>query len=283
MPGPLHGLTVLVTGAASGIARRLAQDLWTREGCSLRLVDRDPAGLSSLDEELRRAAPGDHRVLTTHVVDVASSAAVCSLATDFGDSPLDVLVNCAGILTIGPFEKSPLEALERVVDVNLLGTLRMTRALLPRLLHSPRAFIVNAASAAALCGAPAMAAYSASRFGVLGLSDALRAEFHGRVGVCAVCPTLVRTGIVRHASIAGHEADPHPRRAEMDGFLQSLGADPERVSRAIVRAIVRRKRLVLVNVDAHVLYPMERLFPGLTRFIVRKVYRKLQRDGVLET
>lgn len=277
MPGALQGLTALVTGAASGIGRRLCLDLWVREGCALRLVDRDAAGLATLDEELRRAAPADGRALSVHVVDVASTPNVCSLAAALGDGPLDILVNCAGILSMGPFEMARLEDLERVVDVNLLGTLRVTRALLPRLLASPRAFIVNVASAAGLVGAPGMAAYSASKFGVVGLSDALRLELDGRVGVCAVCPTRIRTEIVRRASMAGPEAVHEARRAEMGRLLEEGGASPEKVSRAIVKAIAKGKRLVLVNPDAYLIRTMDRFFPGLTRWIVARLSRRLLR------
>ncbi len=283
MPGPLQGLIVLVTGAASGIGRQLCTDLWVREGCSVRLADRDAAGLASIEEELRRAAPPEGRLLTAHVVDVASEDSVRALAAAVGDGPLDVLVNCAGVLCLGPFERTPIEEVERIVGINLLGTVRTTRALLPRLLASPRAFIVNVASAAGLFGAPGMAAYAASKFGVVGFSQALRIELAGRAGVCAVCPTLVRTAIVARSGVAGREeADAERRRGEMDAQLHRLGASPERASRAIVRAIVKRKRLVLVNPDAWVLHTMHRFFPCLTEFIVRKLYRKLQRDGVLD-
>lgn len=283
MPRPLNGHTVLVTGAASGIGRQLCTDLWGREGCSVRLADRDAAGLASIEEELRRASPPDGRLLSSHVVDVASEESVRALSAAVGESPLDVLVNCAGVLCMGPFERTPIEEVERIVGINLLGTVRVTRSLLPRLLASPRGFIVNIASAAGVFGAPGMAAYSASKFGVVGFSQALRIELAGRVGVCAVCPSLVRTAIVARSAVAGREeADAERRRCEMNAQLHRLGASPERVSRAIVRAIARRKRLVMVNADAWFLRHMHRLFPCLTEFIVRKLYRKLQRDGVLD-
>ncbi len=275
---PLRGLTALVTGAASGIGRQIAVDLWTREGCGLRLADRDAAGLAALEADLRRE--GDPRALTTHVVDIGSEEAVSALAASLDDAPLDILVNCAGILCVGPFERTPMAEFERVVGVNFLGTVRMTRALLPRLLASKRGFVVNVASAAGLVGSPGMAAYSASKFGVVGFSEALRAELAGRVGVCAVCPTLIRTNIVTRASVAG-AGDSDARRAEMEATFHRFSASPERVSRAVVRAIARGKRLVLVNPDAHLLYYMHRLAPGLTALIVRWVYRRLIAKGVL--
>lgn len=275
---PLRGLTALVTGAASGIGRQIASDLWNREGCGLRLVDRDAAGLAALEAELRRE--GDPRALTTHVVDISSEEAVSALAGTLGDAPLDILVNCAGVLCVGPFERTPMPEFERVVAVNFLGTVRMTRALLPRLLASKRGFVVNVASAAGLVGAPGMSAYSASKFAVVGFSEALRAELAGRVGVCAVCPTLVRSNIVSRACVAG-AGDPEARRSEMEATFRRFAASPERVSRAVVRAIARGKRLVLVNADAHLLSWMNRLAPGLTALAVRWMYRRLVAKGVL--
>ncbi len=283
LASPVQGLTVLVTGAASGIGRQLCTDLWVREGCSVRLADRDAAGLATIEEELRSAASSEGRLLTSHVVDIASGESVRALAAAVGEGPLDVLVNCAGVLCTGPFERTPIEEFERLIGINLLGTVRMTRALLPRLLASPRAFVVNIASAAGIFGAPGMAAYAASKFGVVGFSQSLRIELAGRVGVCAICPTLVRTAIIARSAVAGREeADAARRRGEMDAQLHRLGASPERVSRAIVRAIVKRRRLVMVNPDAWLLHKMHRFFPCLTEFIVRKLYRKLQRDGVLD-
>lgn len=200
-----------------------------------------------------------------------------ALAAHLDGSPPDILINVAGVLGIGPFERTRIEDFERVIDVNLLGTVRMTKALLPLLRRSDRAFIVTLASAAGLVGAPGMAAYSASKFALVGFSQALRMELRGRVGVCVVCPTLFRTSIVRNAALS----NPSDDRSSMENILFRFGSTPERVSRAIIQSIRRRGTFVLVTPDAYLLYLLHRFSPKLVEFLVHRIYRRLIRKGVL--
>ena len=276
----LRGAHVLVTGAASGIGRQVCSDLVLREGAHVRLLDVDEAGLRSVAAKLgARARAGS--VLSGHGVDLGDRDAVAALAGALAGTRLDVLIHVAGIVSVGPFEQTALPVLERVVDVDLLGPLRLTHALLPLLLASARASLVLVASAAGLVGGPGLAAYSAAKFGLVGLAQALRAELHGRVAVSTVCPTLVRTGLVDHAQVGRDPASGRDRRAGLDRVLTRHGASPEKVSRAIVRAIVERRGLVLVNPDAVLLYHLHRLFPRTTEAVVLQGYRWLLRRGVL--
>lgn len=282
----LEGLRAVVTGAASGIGREVARDLAAQSGARLHLVDLDGAGLDALAGELRSQVVAAGKAASetcVHRLDISSASAGRSLAEAIGGEPLDLLVNCAGILSLGPFERTPIEDSERVIEVNLMGTVRMTHALLPALLRSPRGFIVNVASAAGLVAAPGMSAYTASKFGVVGFSEALRSELRGRVGVCTVCPTLVRTRIVKEARFSAGKEDEKAgeRRDGADRLLDQRGASPSKVSRAILRAIEKRRGLVLVNADAHAIYHLHRFFPGLTERAVHQAYRWLQRKGVL--
>jgi short-subunit dehydrogenase len=282
--GRLQGRRVLVTGAASGIGRQLAADLYLEEGCHLLLVDRDERGLSELAGELERhrTTHEGSRSIALHVLDVASTAEVEAFAARLGELPLDGLVNCAGTLYLGPFERMRIDDFERVIGVNFLGAVRLTRALLPRLFAGEDGFIVNLASAAGLAGAPGMAAYSASKFALLGFSEALRAELRGRISVCVVCPSIVRTGIVAHAQVGELPCAPeHDYRAAIGAVLERFGASPRKVSQAIIDAIMRQRSLVLVNLDAHALYHSRRFFPRLTELVVSQGYRWLQRRGVL--
>ncbi|MCC6159984.1 MAG: SDR family NAD(P)-dependent oxidoreductase, partial [Deltaproteobacteria bacterium] len=173
----LDGRTALVTGAASGLGRRLATDLFHTHRCRLILVDRDEAGLHSLAAELEgQTTPGNGPRVTWLTADTTDDDALRRLAEHPGTSALDILVNCAGVLYAGPFESMPLGAFERVIDINLMGTVRVTRALLPNLLRGVDPVLVNVASAAGLAGAPGMCAYATSKFGVVGFSESLRAE-----------------------------------------------------------------------------------------------------------
>jgi len=265
--GQLKDKSVVVTGAASGIGRRLAQDLYWNEKSRLLLVDRDAEELAVLKDELEPAGEGDR--VEAFVCDISSDAEVERLARAVGPRRLDVLVNNAGVAHLGSFESTPFAEFERVVQTNLLGTARLTKAFLPNLLKGG-GFIVNVASMAGLVGAPGMSAYVASKFGIVGFSEALEAELGRRVGVGVVCPTFVRTGIAKSA----------PGKAA--AFLAAVGSDPAKVSAAIVRAIAKRRRLTLVNADAYFYYYLNRFFPSLGKGASAVAYRLFKAAGVLE-
>ena len=264
----LKGKSVLVTGAASGIGRRLAQDLYWNEKCRLILVDIDAEELGILKDELEPAGEGDR--VEAFVCDIASDESVERLVEAVGSRRLDVLVNNAGVARVGSFEHTAFADFERVVRVNLLGTARLTKAFLPRLLEGGDGFIVNVASMAGLVGAPGMSAYVASKFGLVGFSDALHAELGKRVGVGVVCPTFVRTNIAKDAA------------GRADSFLDAVGSKPAKVSAAIIRAIEDRKKLVLVNADAYLFYYLKRFFPGISDTVVSAGYKMLVAAGVVE-
>ena len=263
----LRDKTVVVTGAASGIGRRLAKDLYWNEKSRLILADVDAAELRVLKDELEPEGEGDRVEIC--VCDIASAESVAALAKAVGRRRVDVLVNNAGVALLGSFEKTEFADFERVVQVNLLGTARVTKALLGNLRQSPEAFIVNVASMAGLVGAPGMSAYVASKFGIVGFSDALYAELGERIGVGVVCPSFVRTNIAKDAP--GSAAS----------FLAAVGSNPEKVCAAILGAIKRRQRLVLVNPDAYVFYYLHRFFPGLSETLVSAGYAMLKAAGVV--
>jgi NAD(P)-dependent dehydrogenase (short-subunit alcohol dehydrogenase family) len=167
------GLKALVTGGASGIGRATAELLAAR-GASVAVLDLDPGGV---DKPLRG--------YTADVSDDASvRAAVAAAVADLGG--LDVLVNNAGIGAQGTVEDNDDDQWHRVLDVNVLGIVRTTRAALPHLRDSAHAAIVNTCSIAATAGLPQRALYSASKGAVYSLTLAMAAD-HVREGVRVNC------------------------------------------------------------------------------------------------
>lgn len=167
------GLRALVTGGASGIGRATAELLAAR-GASVAVLDLDPG---SVDKPLRG--------YTADVSDDASvRAAVAAAVADLGG--LDVLVNNAGIGAQGTVEDNDDDQWHRVLDVNVLGIVRTTRAALPHLRDSAHAAIVNTCSIAATAGLPQRALYSASKGAVYSLTLAMAAD-HVREGVRVNC------------------------------------------------------------------------------------------------
>ncbi|MGW2612925.1 SDR family NAD(P)-dependent oxidoreductase [Streptomyces mirabilis] len=217
----LEGLTALVTGGASGIGLAVAS-LLAERGARVAVLDLDPA---SLKEPLRG--------FTADVSDDTSvRAAVEAAAAVLGG--IDILVNNAGIGAIGSIEDNPDEQWHRVLDVNLLGVVRATRAALPYLRRSAHASVVNLGSIVTTTGLPQRALYSASKGAVLSLTLAMAAD-HVREGIRVNCvnPGTVDTPWVGRLLEAA--PDPAAERAALSA-RQPIGRliTAEEVAAAIV-------------------------------------------------
>jgi NAD(P)-dependent dehydrogenase (short-subunit alcohol dehydrogenase family) len=193
----------VVTGAAQGIGRRVAEVLADR-GYRLALVDlREPVDLAS---ELR-ARGADALPLRA---DVSDPDQVAALGGAVGErfAQVDVLVNNAGIALIQPAESTAVDAWRRVLDVNLTGPFLLSQVFGRAMLAAGRGSIVNVASIAGLRGIADRAAYNASKHGLVGLTRTLAAEWGGRgVRVNAVCPGWVKTEMDDVAQSSGTYVD----------------------------------------------------------------------------
>jgi len=189
----LDGRTAVVTGAASGIGRAVAQRL-AAEGAQVVIGDRNAQGLAETAELIGTAA-------TTATLDVAVEAS-CGAIIDRAvtlHGGLDILCNIAGVLDFGRFADVDRTRWDRVISVNLTGVYHMCRAAMPHLIER-RGNIVNMASAAGLVGVPYNSVYTASKHGVVGLTKALALEFSKEgVRVNAVCPGGVDTPMLHQS------------------------------------------------------------------------------------
>lgn len=190
--------SVLVTGAAAGIGRAVARR-FAAEGWLVGAYDVDEPGLASLAAELGEA------VVTGHL-DVRDAdqwrAALATLTAHTGGT-LDVLVNNAGILVAGRFAEVPLEAQQREVEVNVTGVVNGCHTAHPYLAATPGAHVVNLASASAIYGQPELATYSATKFAVRGLTEALDLEWASDdITVRALWPLFVQTAMTQGVETA---------------------------------------------------------------------------------
>ncbi|RYY29076.1 MAG: SDR family oxidoreductase [Sphingomonadales bacterium] len=190
---------ILITGAASGIGRATAE-LFAAEGAALALVDRDAVALDLVAEQTGG---------TAFVVDLADEAAVlrgvAAAASAMGG--IDGLVNCAGIAGSQTLDVLDRGIWDQFVAINLTAPYLICRAALPHLQASPRATIVNIASGQALLpNAPGIAAYAATKAGLVAFTKALGAELAPRIRANVVAPGIVDTPMVQ--SVLGGYASP---------------------------------------------------------------------------
>jgi short-subunit dehydrogenase len=196
MKREISGLSVVVTGAARGIGRATV-DRFARAGARVAAGDLDAALVQQVADEY------DDRVVAAplDVADPASWRQFLDATAAIG--PVDVLVNNAGIMPLGPVLKEPDEVTRRIVDVNLHGVINGTKAVAPGMVERGRGHVVNVASAVGRVAVAEGATYSASKSAVVGFSEATRAELapHG-VDVTVVLPTVVQTDLAAGVSQA---------------------------------------------------------------------------------
>ncbi len=261
-----------MTGAAGGIGRATALALRAR-GLTVICAD--------LDEE------GAAEVGVPYRVDVGDAGAMERFAGWVHEEhgvPA-IVVNNAGIGIGGSFFDHTVEDWRRAIDVNLMGVVHGCLFFGPQMAERGRGNIVNVASAAAFTPSRELPAYCASKAGVLMLSECLRAELAGTgVGVSAICPGFIATGIYRAARYAGLGPEEGSHRGELaERLARRWAPGPEAVARAIIRAVERDRPLVPVTAGAHVAYALSRLAPPAMRGLARAggegTYRGLERFG----
>jgi len=225
---------VLVTGASSGVGRSCAVHLAERGhevyGTSRRARDTDPG-------------PPGCRLLAMDVTDEQSvDETVKTMLRESGR--IDVVVNNAGIGLAGPVEQTSVEEALALLDTNLLGALRVCRRVLPEMRRQGRGTIINISSLAGRVGVPFQGMYSATKFGLEGLSEALRMEV-GRWGVrvVVIAPGDLRTEFVNNRRLAGEWEGEGPYTQAMHRALgraeasERGGPVPDRVARLVVRIV----------------------------------------------
>ncbi len=225
---------VVVTGAASGIGRGLAQR-FAREGArALVVVDRDAAGAQALVDELA-AGPATAAVdIRARTLDVRVEAELVAAIDDTEDElgPIDLFCSNAGILAIGGAEL-PDDEWRRIIDVNLMAHVYAARHLVPRMLERGGGYLLNTCSAAGLLTQIGSAPYSVTKHAALGFAEWLAVTYGDRgLKVSALCPQAVESKMT--AGVAGGGV------AGVDGMLT-----PEQVADAVVDGLSDERFLIL--------------------------------------
>ena len=254
----IRGKRALVTGAASGIGKAIAMAL-AREGTDLYLLDVDEKGLADVSASASQLGVDAKSARCDLSQPDEVSVAIAEMLDRCGR--IDILVNNAGVAYYGPTEKMTAEQWDWLLGINLLTPIQITRELLPTLLEGDDCHILNVCSIAGLVAGGRFAAYHVSKFGLVGFSEALRAEYGRRgLGVTALCPGPVQTNLYRSA-VSGRKSRPVPDPPAW------LCTTEETVAKKAVRAIRRNRRMVLITPMAHMLWNAKKFVPQLLDFV----------------
>lgn len=272
----LRDRTVLITGGSRGLGLVLAREC-AREGARVAICARDQAELARAQEDLQhQGAP-----VFTAPCDVTDRTQVNEMvqAVRSHFSSIDVLINNAGTIQVGPFEVMTLEDYEEAMRIHFWAPLYTTLAVLPAMRQRRDGRIVNIASIGGKISVPHLLPYSASKFALVGFSQGLRAELaKDGVVVTTVCPGLMRTGSPRNATFKGQH------RAEYAWFsisdsLPVASMSAERAARQILAACKRGDAEVTLSVPAQAAVIFHGLFPGLTADLLGIVNQLLPPPG----
>jgi NADP-dependent 3-hydroxy acid dehydrogenase YdfG len=254
----ITGRTVVITGAASGIGRALAQRL-SAHGCPVAIADVDEQGLKETEATLGGAT-------LAKVLDVRDADAQNAFAEEVGDwapEPLGAVFNNAGVAVSSSVLDSVTEDDNWLWDINFHGVVNGTRAFLPILTAQDSGAIVNTSSVFGLVGMPNQSAYCSAKFAVRGFTDSLRQELRG-TGVRAinVHPGGINTNIVRNARV---RKDPDGLGRSQEQMVKEFAAitmtEPAKAAEIIHRGVEQGKARILVGPDAYLFDALARLAP----------------------
>jgi butyryl-CoA dehydrogenase len=250
----------VITGAGSGIgaacARAMAAQGGEVIGTDLR---QDMLG------ETKAAVEAAGGRMETYMVDVADRDAMFDLAAkvEASHGGADLILNNAGVAFGAPVAEMSVDDCKWLMDINFWGVVHGTQAFLPHFVAKGSGHVANISSIFGLIGVPTQAAYNASKFAVLGFTEALRHEMRGTdIGVSTIHPGGINTNIVRHARVQqGPEAEAE-REEAIQRFAQFTMTQPDGAAKIIMKGLRKNKARILIGPDAHIVDWVRRLFPA---------------------
>ncbi len=248
----IQGKTALITGASRGIGRAIALELAQRGIQRILLIARDRHRLQEVAFEVEQA--GSEAVILpldlTHPTEV--NVSIAQAWRDYG--PIHLLVNCAGVAHQTPFLKSKLCNVQEEIAINLIGMYSITRLIARRMVAQQEGTIVNVSSLMGKVASPTMATYSATKFAILGFTQALRRELASQnIKVLALLPTLTDTDMVRH----------------FQWFRWVVPMSPQQVAKVFVDGLIQERSEILVGWQSHLAVWCSYLAPGLLEKVIQ--------------
>jgi len=261
----------IVTGAGSGIGRALAEALARRQAIVI-LADIN----SQLINEIAEAIAASGYRAQALPVDVSNYDAVKKLVDDTvaQHGRLDFLFNNAGIAVGGEVRDCAIDDWRNVLDINLNGVIYGIDSAYPIMVKQAFGHIINIASIEGLLPFPGSVSYVTSKYGVVGLSNALRIEGADLgVNVTVVCPGYIKTAIFRSAKLIKID-----REKMLDSLPERLGISPEKCASVIIGGVERNKAIIVVTRFAKILWLLQRISPGLIRWLMGRSLKKSRKE-----
>jgi 3-oxoacyl-[acyl-carrier protein] reductase len=244
----IQGKTALITGASRGIGRAIALELAYHQVKCLLLVARDSRRLHQVATEINQIDPLVKVIVLP--LDLTQPVAVnIAIAQAWRDhSPIDILINCAGVAHQTPFLKSQPCQVREEISLNFMGMYTITRLMAKRMATHKKGTIVNVSSLMGKVAAPSMSTYSATKFAILGFTQALRGELAPyNIKVVALLPTLTDTDMTRQLKL----------------FRGVMPVTAEKVAQALISGLNRGKSEILVGWQSHLAVFCQRFAPWL--------------------
>lgn len=263
--------TTIVTGAASGIGRHIAIQA-AANNSQVIATDIDESGLT----QTQRLAKANGHDIQIRRLDVANAGAIQTFAETIIPTLQNkklFLINNAGVaLAAGPFAATPLPDFEWLIDINLYGVIRMTKAFLPYMLARNEGHIVNMSSIFGLAGVRFQSAYCTAKFGVHGFNEALRVElFDTNIKVTSVHPGGVKTNIAANAKMAGDYITREDQIETAKKFAANARTQPAEAARQILKAAAKGQPRLLIGADAKFIAALVRLLPAAYIGVLRQI------------
>jgi 3-oxoacyl-[acyl-carrier protein] reductase len=239
--------TALVTGASRGIGRSIALELAQQGATRIILVARNADNLNWVASEVEALGAQAVPIVLDLTQSTAVDIAIAQAWQKYG--PIDLLVNCAGVAYQAPFLEARRDQMQEELAVNLLGMYMITQPIARRMAAKRQGKIINVASLMGKLAAPTMSTYSASKFAIVGFTQALRQEMAmHNVEVSALLPSLTETDMSRN----------------LQRFRGVVAHSPQQVAKTLIRNLNGRSAEVIVGWQGHLLLVMQRVAPGLS-------------------
>lgn len=247
----IQGKTALITGASRGIGRAIALEFAKHHAKRLILVARDRQRLAELATELEGLGVEVVTLALDLTQPVKVKIAIAQAWRSYG--PIEILINCAGVAHQKPFLQSKLLDVQEEISLNLIGLYTITHTIARRMARHQSGTIVNVSSLMGKIAAPTMSTYSATKFAILGFTEALRRELASHnIRVMALLPTLTDTDMTRNLQL----------------FRWVVPMSPEQVAKVLVSGLDKDSSEILVGWQSHLAVWCNRLAPWLMEKIL---------------